>query len=102
MKELSYFWNCHARASAVLLALPTIFIRKDCFECQFGFHIIAHERNHLILRTSEEIVVEEETLKQTGERLVRILLSNPKMCRGCIFLWRKMYCNAVFNYLKKE
>lgn len=86
----------------ILLALPTIFVRKDCFECQFGFHIIAHERKHLVLGTSEEKTVEEETLKQTGDCLIPILLSNPRICKGCPFLWRKMYCQETFNYLKNR
>ena len=84
-----------------LSLLPTIFIRKDCFECQFSFHIIAHERNHLILRKSEEIV-EEETLKQTGVQLIPLLLSDSKMCKDCLFLWHKLYCQATFNYLRKQ
>jgi len=86
---------------AILSVLPTILIRKDCFECQFGFHIIAHERNHLKLRKSEAIV-EEETLKQTGTRLIPILLSDPKICKRCVFLWRRMYCKATFNYLRES
>jgi len=86
----------------ILLALPTIFIRKDCYECQFGFHIMAHERNHLLLGASDEIVVEGETLKQTEDRLIPIFLSNSKMCNDCLFLGRKMYCQAGFNYLKKK
>jgi len=86
---------------AILSVLPTIFIRKDCFECQFGFHIISHERNHLKLRKSEAIV-EEETLKQTGTRLIPILLSDLKICKRCVFLWRRMYCKTTFNYLKES
>ena len=85
----------------ILLFLPTIFIRKNCFECQLGFHIIAHERNHLKLRKSEQIV-EEETLKRTGARLIPILLSNPKLCKDCRFWLRKMYCHATLNYLKES
>ena len=87
---------------SVLLVLPTIFVRKECFECQFGFHIIAHERNHLLLGRSEEIIVEEETLRQTGNRLISILLSNPSICKGCPFLWGKMYCQATLNYLERK
>ena len=87
---------------SILWILPTIFIRKDCFECQFGFHIIAHERNHLLSRKSEEIGVEEVTLKQTGDRLIPILLSNPKICKGCPFSWCKMYSQETFNYLKRK
>jgi len=85
----------------ILLFLPTIFIRKDCFECKFGFYIIAHERNHLLLRKSEEIV-EQETLKQNTDLLIPILLSNLKTCKGCRFMGRKMYCEATFNYLKQS
>jgi hypothetical protein len=86
---------------AILSVLPTIFIRKDCFECQFGFHIIAHERNHLKLGKSEQIV-EEETLNHTGERLIPILLSSPRLCKDCRFLYRKMYCQATLNYIKES
>lgn len=86
----------------ILGLLPTIFIRKDCFECQLGFHIIAHEGNHLKLGSSEETVVEEETLRQTRDRLIPILLSNPKICKGCPFWLRKMYCHATFNYIKRK
>lgn len=86
---------------SVLWLLPTIFIRRDCFECQFGFHIITHERNHLSLRESEEIV-EEETVKQTGEQLIPILLSDPKLCKNCPFSLRKTYSLATFNYLSDE
>ena len=82
-------------------AYGVIVIRKDCFECQFAFHVIAHERAHLLLRASDEIVVEEEALKKTEDRLIPILLSNPEMCRGCLFMWRKMYCQATSNYLKE-
>lgn len=85
-----------------LTLLPAIFIRKDCFGCQFGFHIVAHERNHLLLQTSNEEVVEEETLGETASKLIPILLSNRKICKGCVFSWRKMYCVAAVNYVKKE
>lgn len=98
---------------SVMLGVPLIFmlslyfssaiiIRKDCYECQFGFHIIAHERNHLILNSRDEFLVEEETLKQTGGRLVSILLSNPKTCKDCFFAWRRMYSQATSDYLKQE
>jgi len=87
---------------SVLSALPTIFIRKDCSECQLGFHIIAHERNHLLLNSLDEASVEEETLKQTRDQLIPILLSNPRLCRDCLFPLRKMYSQATFNYLKEK
>jgi hypothetical protein len=85
---------------AAFLIWPTIFIRKDCLGCQFGFYIIAHERNHLLLKKSEEIV-EEETLKQNGDRLVPLLIANPQLCKDCKFIYRKMFCQATFEYLKK-
>ena len=84
---------------SIFVALPSIFIRKDCSECQFGFHIINHERNHLRLNSSDEFTVEEETLKQTEDRLIPLLLSNLKICKGCPFNWRKMYCQKTFEYL---
>jgi len=85
---------------STLLFLPTIFIRKDCFECQFSFHIIAHERNHLLLNSSDEITIEEETLKQTRGQLISLFLSEPKMCRDCLLKGRKLYCQATFDYLR--
>lgn len=86
----------------ILLALPTIFIRKDCFECQLGFHIIAHERNHLLLNSLDEALVEEEALKQTGDKLIPILLSNPELCKDCAFPLRKIYAQATSKYLKEK
>lgn len=86
----------------ILLALPTIFIRKDCSECQLGFHIIAHERNHLLLNSADEALVEEEALKQTRDKLIPILLSNTELCKDCVFPLRKIYAQATFNYLKEE
>ena len=86
----------------ILSALPTVFIRKGCFNCQFGFHIVEHERKNLLFKTLKEILVEEETLRHTGGQLIPILLSNPKICRDCPFNWRKMYCQATLNYLKKK
>ena len=85
----------------VLNISSTIVIRKSCYNCQLGFHIIAHERTHLRLNSLDEFRVEEETLKQTGAQLVPALLSNPGMCKDCFFRWRKMYCQATLNYLKK-
>jgi hypothetical protein len=80
----------------------TILIRKDCYECQFGFHIVTHERSHLSLNSLDEVLVEEKTVKQTEDRLIPILLSNPKMCKDCFFKWRKIYCRATFDYLKRN
>ena len=80
----------------------TILIRKDCYGCQFGFHIVTHERSHLSLNSLDEVLVEEKTVKQTGDRLIPILLSNPKICKDCFFRWRRMYCQATFDYLKRN
>ena len=80
----------------------TIVIRKDCYECLLGFHIIAHEQAHLRLNSLNEVFVEEETLKQTGNKLIPILLSNPTMCKRCFFKWRKIYCQATEDYLQKS
>jgi len=98
---------------AILLGLLLVFmfalnissaivIRRDCCECQLGFHIIAHEQTHLRLNSLDERRVEEETLRQTGAQLIPILLSNPAMCKDCFFRWRKMYCQATYSYLKKS
>ena len=81
-----------------LTIFPTIFIRKDYFECQLGFYIIDHERNHLLLRESEKIV-EEETLRKNRDRIIPILLSNHKICKDCPFFIRKIFSQATFNYL---
>jgi hypothetical protein len=85
-----------------LAALPTIFIRKDCSKCLLSFHILAHERNHLLLNSRDEALVEEEALKQTGKKLIPILLSNPKLCKDCVFPLRKIYTQVTFNYLKEK
>jgi len=84
-----------------LAALPSIFIRKDCSKCQLSFHIIAHERSHLLLNSRDEALVEEEALKETGNKLIPILLSNPKLCKDCVFPLRKIYAQATFNYLNE-
>jgi hypothetical protein len=84
-----------------LAALPSIFIRRDCSKCQLSFHIIAHERSHLLLNSRDEALVEEEALKETGNKLIPILLSNPKMCKHCVFPLRKIYAQATFNYLNE-
>jgi hypothetical protein len=84
-----------------LASMPTIFIRKDCSNCQLSFHILAHERNHLSLNSRDEALVEEEALKETGNKLIPILLSNAKLCNDCVFPLRKIYAQATFNYLKE-
>jgi hypothetical protein len=82
---------------SILMALPTIVIRRDCFECHLGFYIMEHERNHLRLRGSE-LEVEQETLRQVGDRLIPILLSNPDMCKDCLFWFRRIFFQAASDY----
>lgn len=89
---------------AFMIALyfsSAVVIRKDCYGCILGFHIIAHERNHLALNSRDEVMVEEETLKQTQDRLIPILLSDPKICKDCFFAWRRMYCRATHDCLSE-
>lgn len=86
----------------ILAALPSIFIRKDCSRCQLGFHIVAHERKHLLLNSRDEALVEEEALKETRNKLIPILLSDYKLCKDCVFPLRKIYAQATFNYLKEK
>lgn len=84
-----------------LVALPSIFIRKDCSECRLGFHIVTHERNHLLLNSSDEILVEKETLEQTKTQLIPILLSGFNLCEDC-GRWFKLYSQAPSNYLNQR
>ena len=81
---------------------PVIAIRKDCAECHFSFHIIAHELNHLSLNSLDKVRVEEATLEQTKKRLIPLLLSSPKMCKDCFFKWREMYSKATSDVLSKS
>lgn len=79
----------------------TISIRKECCECQLGFHIIEHERTHLKLNSRNEELVERETLKQTGSKLFPIILSKPKLCKDCAFR-RKKYLVATTEFAERE
>lgn len=85
----------------VLVALPSIFIRKDCSKCRLGFHIITHERNHLLLNSSDETFVEKVTLKQTRKQLIPILLSGFKLCEDC-GRWFKLYAQSPSKYLNDK
>jgi len=86
---------------AIIFVFP-ITIRKDCFNCEFGFHIIAHERTHLRLNSPDEERVETETLKETRNRLIPLLMSNQRTCKGCRFRWYKMLSEATSEYLKEK
>jgi hypothetical protein len=91
--------------SIILISLAVfgvIVVRKDCFNCQFSFHILEHEKSHLKLNSLDEITVEEETLKQTYGKLIPLLLSKPKMCKGCYFTWRRMYSEATSKFIKEN
>lgn len=85
----------------VIFVFP-VFIRKDCSDCELGFHIIAHERTHLRLNSVDEERVETETLKETRNRLIPLLMSNQRICRGCRFRWYKMLSEATSEYLKEK
>jgi hypothetical protein len=86
----------------VIIFVFPIFIRKDCFNCELGFHIIAHERTHLRLNSLDEEQVETETLKETRNRLIPLLLSNQRTCKGCRFRWYKMLSQSTSEYLKEK
>lgn len=87
--------------SAFTFVFP-IAIRKDCFDCEFGFHIVAHERTHLRLNSRDEEQVETETLKETRNRLIPLLLSNQRTCKVCRFTWYKMLSQSTSEYLKEK
>lgn len=86
---------------SILHLRGTISIRKECCECQLGFHIIEHERTHLKLNSRNEELVDKETLKQTGSKLFPIILSKPKLCKDCVFR-RKKYFVAATEYAERE
>jgi hypothetical protein len=79
-----------------------IFIRKDCFNCEFRFHIVAHEQAHLSLDSYDEEQVETETLKETRNRLIPLLLSNQRICKNCRFRWYKMLSQSTSEYLEEQ
>lgn len=85
----------------ILHFFKIVIIRKECYECEFRFHIIAHELNHLKFNSLDEELVERETLKQTGSRLFPIILSNPSLCKDCFFR-RKKYREVANEYDKKQ
>ena len=70
-----------------LYAFRVVIIRIDCYECQFGFFIVAHEKNHLIFNlTSEgETTVANKTWNENRKLLESLLLKNPKICEKCLF-----------------
>ena len=86
---------------SILHFLRIISIRKECYDCQLGFHIIEHEIAHLKLNSRNEELVEKETLKQTGNKLFPIILSKPKLCKGCAFR-RKKYLVAAIEYAERR
>lgn len=86
---------------SILHFLRIISIRKECCECQLGFHIIEHEKTHLKLNSRNEELVDKETLKQTGSKLFPIILSKPKLCKDCAFR-RKKYLIAATEYAEDQ
>jgi hypothetical protein len=71
-----------------------IFIRADCYNCPLSFHLIAHEKAHLSLNSSDENLTEREALKTTKDRLIP-LLANQQICKDCIFWLRKIYAELA-------
>lgn len=86
----------------VIMFVFPIVIRKDCANCKFGFHIIAHERAHLRLNSLDEDKVEAETLRETRNQLIPLLLSNQRACRGCRFKYYKMVSQSTSEYIKEN
>jgi hypothetical protein len=86
----------------VIISVFPICIRKDCFDCTLGFHVVAHERTHLRLSSLDEEQVETETLKETRNRPMPLLLSNQRICKGCRFRWYRMFSEATSEYLKEK
>jgi len=91
----------HFVVAFILHFLGIIIIRKECDECQFRFYIIAHEKNHLKLNSLDEELVEKEMLTQTGSKLFPIILSKPKLCKGCAFR-RTKYLEAATKYVERQ
>lgn len=81
----------------ILHHLGVILIRKECYECQLGFHIIEHEKTHLKLNSLDEKLVETETLKLTASKLFPIILSKPKLCKRCGFRGKRYLVAATEN-----
>ena len=84
-----------------LYVSKTLVISKDCFECQFSFHVIAHETNHIKMNSHSEKKVEEETLKQTRDKLIPLLSATPKFCNYCAFNG-KFYKAEIEKYLNLQ
>lgn len=93
--------GCGLVLASICHFLAVVFIRKECFSCPFGFHIIEHEETHLKLNSLDEQLVETETLKQTGRKLFPIILSKPKLCQGCAFR-QKEYFEAATAYVEEK
>ncbi len=75
----------------------TYVISKDCLNCQFSFHIIAHETIHIQSNTSNELKVERQTLSETRDRLMPLLKKGPKVCSYCVFN-EQFYKNELESY----
>lgn len=84
-----------------LYTFKTLVISKDCYNCQFNFHIIAHETTHITRNWFNEMKVEEETLKQTREKLMPLLNSKPELCKYCVFR-KGFYRQELEKYLQQQ
>lgn len=89
--------GCSFVLASVCHFLTVIFIRKECYSCPFGFHIIEHEETHLKLNSLDEDKVDKETMKHTRKELFPLILSKPKLCKGCAF-GNKKYLEEATQY----
>ena len=96
------FWSASFVLYFILHCLGIIIIRKQCYGCQLGFHIIGHEKTHLKLNSLDEDLVDKETLKQTGSKLFPIILSKPKLCKRCAFGGKKYLVAATASAEEKK
>lgn len=98
---VTIFLSGHFVLAFTLHFLRVIIIRKECYACQLGFHIIEHEKTHLKLNSLDDDLVDKETLKQTGSKLFPIILSKPTLCKDCGFT-RKKYLVAATAYAEEK
>ncbi len=83
----------------------TFVISRDCLSCRLGFHVEAHEMAHITNDSSDELMVEQQTLALTRDKLMPLLNEEPKLCSYCIFNDRfykkeaEAYCRQAQNLL---
>jgi len=84
-----------------LYVFKILVISRDCLNCQFSFYVIAHETNHIRFNSHDEKKVREETLKQTGDRLIPMLHSHVKLCNYCA-LGQPLFRQEIKKYLQQK